>query len=132
MPQPSSQTATPRRVKFFIAAIMIWMATYVLVINILDHPHSAWIRGGAVALGICGFLAWVGAVVVAIRAENEFNQRIYLMGTASAFGATAVFIFAFNMLQRAGFVHYLPLPTILLVMFVTWALAMAFASRHYL
>ena len=70
--------------------------------------------------------------MVAIRAENEFNQRIYLVGTACAFGATAVFVFACNMLQRAGFVHYLPLPTILLVMFVTWALAMAFASRHYL
>ncbi|HZR64548.1 MAG TPA: hypothetical protein VFA85_05325 [Terriglobales bacterium] len=131
--QSTPPTATPRRVKIFIAAIAIWLVTYVAAVRILDyHIPNPWIRGGVAALGICGFLVWMAAAAFAIRSENEFNRRVYLIGTACAFAVSATFVFACNMLQRAGFVHYVPLTTILLVMFITWPLALAFASRHYL
>ena len=112
--------------------IIAWAASYVLAMKILKHhPVSVWVRGGAVALGVCGFLLWLGGTARAIRAGNEFTRQIHLVALACAFAATALFIFVCDMLQRAGFLYYISLMTLFLVMMGAWLLAVALASLYY-
>src|SRR5690348_4324075 len=95
-----------RTLKRATLVIIVWAVSYLVALAILKHhPASVWVRGGAVALAVCGFMAWLGGSAKAIRAENEFTRQIHLVALASAFGATAVFVFVCDMLQRAGFIH---------------------------
>jgi hypothetical protein len=132
MPEPKRRNAGLSVLKWMMPALIAWGAGYVIALKILKHhPHSAWTRGGAVALGVFGFLSWLGWMAKAIRVENEFSRQIHLMSLAIGFAATAIFIFACDMLQRAAFIDYVSLMTIWLVMFVTWMAALMLSSWYY-
>lgn len=132
MKNSEQQDTGLRALKRATLVILAWATSYMLALRILrHHPVSAWVRGGAVALAVCGFLLWLAGSAKAIRAQNEFTRQIHLVALASAFGATAVFIFVCDVLQRAGFIDYISLMTIFMVMIGTWLLAVALASLYY-
>jgi len=121
-----------RTLKRATLVIIAWAVSYTVAMQILKHhPTSAWVRGGAVALAVCGFLLWMAGTANAIRHENEFTRQIHLLALACAMAGSAVFIFVCDLLQRAGFIEYVSLMTIFLVMMGAWLLAVALASLYY-
>jgi hypothetical protein len=115
-----------------IAGVVLWLGSYTTALLGLNrHPASATVRGALVALGVAGFIPWIWASILAIRAQDEFTQRVHLVALASAFGVTAVLVFGAAFLQRARFVGDIPLSTVWITMVVTWAASIVAASRHY-
>jgi len=132
MPDNKQQTSDLRALRWTAFALTAWAVGYVASLKILKHhPHSAWVRGGAVALAVFGFLSWLGWMAKAMRMANEFTRQIHLVATAFAFAATAIFIFVCDMLQRAGFIDYVALMTIWLVMVGSWLVALMLSSLYY-
>lgn len=132
MPDNTQRNSDLRALKWTAAALTAWAVGYVAALRILKHhPHSAWVRGGAVALALFGFLSWLGWMAKAMRISNEFTRQIYLVATAFAFAATAIFIFVCDMLQRAAFIDYVTLMTIWVFMVGAWLLAMMLAPLYY-
>jgi hypothetical protein len=82
-------------------------------------------------IGILGFLVCLWATAKLIRRQDEFRRRIHRIALGVAFAATALFIFTTDLLQRAGFVDFILLRTILLVMLGTWALATLGGEWYY-
>ncbi len=127
--EQDSGLRTLKRTTFVILA---WVVSYFGALQILKHhPVSTWARGGAVALAVCGFMLWLAGSANAIRAGNEFTRQIHLVALATAFGTTALFIFVCDMLQRAGFIHYVSLTAIFVLMMGAWLLAVMLASLYY-
>ena len=132
MSDAKEQDGGLRTVKRTAFVLMAWGVSYVLALQVLKrHPVSAWVRGGAVALAVCGFLLWLFGMAKAVRGDNEFARQIYLVAVAYAMAATAVFVFVCDMLQRAGFIHYVSLLAIFVFMTGAWVLAIALASLYY-
>jgi len=121
-----------RALKRTTLVITAWAASYAVAMQILKHhATSAWVRGGAVALAVCGFLLWMAGTAKAIRRENEFTRQIHLVALACAMAVSVIFIFVCDLLQRAGFIDYVSLMTIFLVMTGAWLLAIMLASLYY-
>ncbi len=113
-------------------SVILWGGTFVFAVKILrHHPTNVWERAGLVLLAVLGFLTWPAAVLKVVRLQNEFERRIHLVALAIAFVADILFIFTANMLQLAGFLNWLSLQTIWLVMFFTWFVAMYATSWYY-
>ena len=114
------------------AALAFFFVTIITAsIGLNRDIESPLIRGALVAVAIAGFLPWIWATVLSIRAQDEFTRRIHLLALSMAFAATGLFVFAADFLQRAGFLDYLPLTTIWLVMVGVWWVSMMVASRLY-
>lgn len=132
MPDNKQQNSDLRALKWTVAALGAWGVGYIAALKILKHhPHSTFVRGGAVALAVFGFLSWLGWMAKALRKSNEFTRQIHLVATAFAFAATAIFIFVCDMLQRAAFIGYVTLMTIWVFMMGAWLLAMMLAPLYY-
>jgi hypothetical protein len=117
---------------FIVGALVVWLATYTGALMALNRdPASPTLRGAIVAVGVLGFIPWVIASARAIRAQDEFTERVHLVALASAFAVTALFVFACDFLQRARFVGYVPLSTVWMTMILTWAASIVVASRYY-
>jgi hypothetical protein len=115
-----------------LLAVILWVGTFVIAVKVLHHhPANLGIRIGCVLMAVLGFLTWPASLTQLIRKQSEFEQRIHLVALAIAFVADVLFIFTANMLQIAGFIHYLPLQTIWLVMFLTWFIAVLGTSSYY-
>ena len=126
------QNSDLRALKWTAAALTAWGVGYVLALKILKHhPASPWVRAGAVALAVFGFLSWLAWMAKAMRISNEFTRQVHLVATAFAFAATAIFIFVCDMLQRAAFIDYITLITIWVFMVGAWLLAIMLASVYY-
>ena len=121
-----------RRLGFIVGALLLWVSSYTgAVVALNQGPSSAAVRGTLAAIGVLGFLPWLVATAVAIRAQDEFARLVHLVALGGAFAATAMFVLASDLLQRAELVGYVPLSRILLVMAVSWAVALVLASRSY-
>jgi hypothetical protein len=126
------QDTGPLALKRAAFVILAWAGSYTLAMQLLKHhPVSVWMRGGAVALAVLGFLLWLGGTARAIHGGNEFTRQIHLVALACGFAATALFIFVCDMLQRAGFIDYISFMTLFLVMMGAWLLAVALATLYY-
>lgn len=113
-------------------SIFLWVGTFAIAARILrHHPTNVWIRVGCVLIAVLGFLSWPASVLKLIRTLSEFERRIQLVALAIAFVATALFIFTVNMLQLAGFIDWISLQTIWLVMFMTWFAALMGTTWYY-
>lgn len=95
------------------------------------EPESPLLRVALVALALSGFLPWMWTTALSVRAQDEFTRRVHLVALSFAFAATGLFIFAADFLQRAGFLGYLSLTTIWLVMVAIWWLSMMVTSRFH-
>jgi hypothetical protein len=115
-----------------VLSVILWAGTFVIAVKILrHHPANLGIRIGAVLLAVLGFLTWPASLAKLIRMQSEFERRIHLVALGIAFIADALFIFTSNMLQLAGFLDWLSLQTIWLVMFFTWFAAVLGTSWYY-
>jgi hypothetical protein len=121
-----------RLVTLMVTATLFWFVSLAIASLTLNRePASALLRASMVALAMAGLLGWLYATAQAIRAQDEFTQRIHLIAMSCAFAATAVFAFAVDFLQRAGFVGYHSFTTIWLVMIAVWWISMVITSRVY-
>ena len=110
----------------------MWGTTYVIASRMFNHNQSNQkFRIAGVIIGVLGFIIWQLATAKLIRIHDEFTRRIHLIALAIAFAATALFIFTTDLLQRAGFIDYILLRTIWLVMLGIWWLAIMGAEWYY-
>jgi hypothetical protein len=115
-----------------VGAISVRATTYTVASVILRHsPASTKFRAAAVVIGILGFVVCLWATAKLIRLHDEFTRRIHLIAPAVAFAATALFIFTTDLLQRAGFIDFILLRTIWMVMLGTWGLAILGGEWYY-
>jgi hypothetical protein len=132
MPQNDKSDSGPRVLGLIVGAIAVWATTYTIASSMLHYsPASAKFRVAAVVIGILGFVVCLGATAKLIRLHDEFTRRIHLIALAVAFAATALFIFTTDLLQRAGFIDFILLRTIWMVMLGTWGLAILGGEWYY-
>ena len=113
-------------------SIILWIGTFAIAARVLrHHPTNLWIRVGCVLMAVLGFLSWPVSVAKLIRMLGEFERRIHLVALAIAFFVDVLFIFTVNMLQLAGFIDWISIQTILLVMGLTWFAATLGTSWYY-
>jgi hypothetical protein len=113
-------------------AVALWGASYVTASRMINHSSaSAKFRVAGVVIGVLGFLFWQLVTAKLILLHDEFTRRIHLIALAIAFAATWLFVFTTDLLQRAGFIHFVLLRTIWLVMLATWGLAIWGGEWYY-
>ena len=111
---------------------VLWIVAMSVARRLLDHdPPAAPLRAVIVAVAIGGFLAFAMAMVRFIRTLDEFSRRVQVTAVAVAFVVTAAAILAADLLQSAGFLGYVPLDAIWMLMLVVWWLSMIAVSRYY-
>jgi len=114
------------------ATFVVWVIAMSVARRFLDHdPPAAPLRAAIVAVAIGAFLAFAVAMVRFIGTLDEFSRRVQLTAVAIAFVVTAVAILAADLLQSAGFLGYVPLDAIWMLMLVVWWLSMIAVSRYY-
>jgi hypothetical protein len=113
-------------------AVVLWGATFALALRILrHHPTSVKLRAAAVVIATIGFIPWPLATAKLIRLHDEFMRRVHLIAAAIAFAVSGLFVFVADMLWRAGFVNYVSLMTIWLVMMGVWWVAIMGTEWYY-
>ena len=123
---------TVRLLGVVAGATLLWFVSLSIAsLTLSSEPQSPLLRAAMAVLAVVGFVAWIGATALSIRAQDEYTQRIHLVALACAFAATGIFVFAADFLQRAGFLTYLSFTTIWLVMVGTWWLSMVIVARIY-
>ncbi len=106
-----------RALALSLGSIALWALTTMAAYRLLRHyPNASSIRGLAVVIGLIGYIPWQVIVIWLIRHYDEYTRRLYLIAFSIAFGATGLFIVTCNLLQRAGFIDYVSLMTIWMVM----------------
>lgn len=121
-----------RALALSLGSIALWVLTTMASYTLLRHyPKGVGVRALAVAIGLIGYVPWQVIVIWLIGHYDEYTRRLYLISFSIAFGATGFFIIACNLLQRAGFIDYVSLMTVWMVMIGTWAVALAGAQWYY-
>jgi hypothetical protein len=132
MPQDDKRDSGLRILALMFGALAVWAISYAIASGMLHHyPASARYRAAAVVIGVIGFVVWQLATAKLIGLHDEFTRRIHLIAFAIAFAVTGLFIFTTDLLQRAGFVDYIRLRTIWVVMLCAWWLALIGAQWYY-
>jgi hypothetical protein len=132
MPQPEKRDPGIHILGLTFGAIALWGATYGVASRMLHHyPANVKLRVAAVIIGVLGFVTWQLVTAKLIRMHDEFTRRIHLIALGIAFAVTGLFIFTVDLLQRAGFIDYITLMTVWLVMVGTWLLAMMATEWYY-
>jgi hypothetical protein len=110
---------------------VVLLATSYFATRMLHHPVSPQLRVAGVAIGVLGFVAWQLVTARLLLLHDEFTRQIYLIAFAIAFGVTGLFIWTVSLLQRAGFIDYVSMMTVFMVMSGAWCLAIVGASWYY-
>src|ERR1051325_2461636 len=132
MASKSQSDTGVRTLALSLGSIALWALTTMVAYRLLRHyPKASGIRGLAVVIGLLGYIPWQVGVIWLIRHYEEYTRRLYLTAFRIAFAATGLFIVACNLLQRAGFIDYVSLMTIWMVMIGSWAIALAGAQWYY-
>ena len=132
MASQSKSNEVSRSLALYLASIGVWALVTVISYRLLRHyPNSGGLRGLSVALGVLGYIPSQVFVVWLIRHYDEYTRRLYLISFAIAFGVTGLFIVTCNLLQRAGFIDYVSLMTIWMVMIGSWTVAFMGANWYY-
>ncbi len=125
-------TARDRRNQWsYILWMLTWMLSFVAGMFLLEFDWVSGAFGYVVAL--VPSLLGVGAVMAFlrfVRQADELQRKIQVEALGWGFGAGAIFMFGYQLLEGAG------LPAIDIadpaaVMFVSWALATVVLARRY-
>jgi hypothetical protein len=129
MTKASSQL---RALGWLAGTFVLWVIAMSVARRVLDRdPIAAPLRAAIVAVAIGAFLAFAVAMVRFIGTLDEFSRRMQLTAVAVAFVVTAAAILAADLLQSAGFLGYVPLDAVWMLMLVVWWLSMIVVSRYY-
>jgi len=113
-------------------ATMFWAVTFTVTkTEWFAHAVSLPARIALVAIGLGGFLPIVFVYAKSIRLQDEFNQRLHLIGLAVAFAAMAVISYTVDLLHQA---HFMPQPLsggVWALMVAVWFVAMIVTPRFY-
>ena len=127
---PSGLDPSARLAVTVVLSLVVWFGSLIVATLVLNRePASRWLRGAMVLLAVLGFAAWMWSSFAAIRAQDEFTQRLHLIALAAAFAVNGLAAFAADFMQRAGFVDYVPATSIWMVMVLTWWISMAVTHR---
>jgi hypothetical protein len=123
----------PNRLKlgFIYGALVLWVFSFLAVRMLHHYPTSTPFRVAAVIVGVLGILVWQLVTAKLILLHDEFTRQIYLIAFAIAFGITGLFIWTVSLLQRAGFIDYVSMMTVFMVMSGAWCLAIVGAEWYY-
>jgi hypothetical protein len=114
---------------WLIGSIVFWLVSFMTATRVLaQEPDSPMLRGLLVAFGVLGFVPLISVLALMILAEDEFARRIHFYALGLAFAATAR---RCRYPQRAEFIDYVTLPTILFAMVVAWWLSIVFTTWYY-
>jgi len=132
MPQAEKNAYGFRSLVLMYGGLVLLGATYAIASTMLNQSRaSVGFRAAAVIVGVIGFVLWQLATAKVILTRDEFTRRIHLIALALAFAVAVLCIFTGDLLQRAGFVHSIPLTTIWLVVFAIWCFALIGAGWYY-
>jgi hypothetical protein len=132
MPQSEKHDSGFSYLALTLGSALVWAVLSVVGIRIIRHfPASTGARIAGVALGMLGFISWQLTVFLLVRKRDEFTQRLYLIASGMAFAVTGFFIISCDLLQRAGFIDYVSLMNIWMVMMGSWAVAVAATEWYY-
>jgi hypothetical protein len=116
---------------FVYGTIVLWVFSYLAVRMLHRHPMNTEFRVMAVIVGVLGILVWQLVTAKLIFLHDEFTRQIYLIAFAIAFGVTGLFIWTVSLLQRAGFIDYVSMMTVFMVMSGAWCIAILGAECYY-
>ncbi len=119
------------RVGFIYGAVVLWVFSFLAVRMLHYYPTNTNFRATAVVVGVLGFLIWQFVTARLILLHDEFSRLVYLIAFAIAFGVTGTFIWTVGLLQRAGFIGYISMMTVCMVMSGAWGLAIFGAEWYY-
>src|SRR5579859_4687018 len=118
--------------RLFLGSVGLWGATFAVAVRILrHHPTTLMLRAAAVVIATIGFIPWPLATAKLIRLHDEFMRRVHLIALAIAFAVSGLFVFMIDILWRAGFVDYISLTTIWLVMIGVWWVTIMGTEWYY-
>jgi hypothetical protein len=114
------------------AGLLFWMTTFVIAARVLDrHPESAAVRILLVGLGALGCLACAWTLRRLIVTRDEYSRRVHISALALAFAVSVVALFVTDLMQRAGFISYVPLEWMWIGMMVIWWPSILVVDRYY-
>ena len=114
------------------AGILFWAASFVVAVRVLDrHPQSAAVRVLLVGLGALGCVAGAWTLRRLIVTRDEYSRRVHIAALALAFAVSVVALFVTDLMQRAGFVSYVPLEWTWIGMMVIWWPSIVVVDRYY-
>ena len=127
-----SSSSHLRALGWLVGTFVLWVIAMSVARRVLDHdPPAIPLRAAIVAIAVGSFLAFAVAMIRFIRTLDEFSRRVQSTAVAVAFVVTATAILAGDLLQSAGFLGYVPLDAIWMLMLVVWWLSMIAVSRYY-
>lgn len=134
MPRERS-TPQERRLRLkFALQMTVVLAIYIPVllgsIELIEANPDAWWRFAVALLPLTLFIAGALTVLRYVLQEDELEQRISLMALSIAFASTAIFTFAYGLLQIAG-APDASWTLVWPVMGVSWLIGGIVARRRY-
>ena len=113
-------------------ASILWASTFIATrADWFAHAANLTARVALVAIGIGGFLPVVFVYAKSIRMQDEFNQRLHLIGLGLAFAVVAVISYSADLLHMANFVPQLPSGGFWALMIAVWFVMMLVVPRFY-
>ena len=131
-PHPAEKDPELRLLGLAAGGFLVWMTTFVVSARTLDrHLESAAARGLLVALGAVGCLTGAWTLWRLIVTRDEYSRQVHLAALALAFPVSVAAGFTLDLMQRAGFILYVPLMWLWIGMLVIWWLCIIAATRYY-
>ncbi len=135
MAEPKSPNKTDPNIRLLwqvAATTVLWGASFVATkADWLARTDAIWARVALVAVGLGGFLPVVLVYVKSIRMQDEFNQRVHLIGLSVAFAIVAVISYGADLLHQAHFIRQPPSGGVWALMIAVWFVTMIVTPRYY-
>jgi hypothetical protein len=117
----------------FLVAMFGWALSFVGVVAALEHE---WVTSGTATTAVAMVPILIGVVALLtyrhfLKEADEMTRRIQLEGLAIGFGAGAIFVMGYPILEMAGW-PALPDSTPAVVLMTGWGIGQLLALRTYL
>lgn len=122
--------ANIRSFYFWLLSVVILGITPIAAIFLIARETLVG-RLAGVAVGILGALPWMWAVLGIIRRNDEYGQRIHLVGTAIGFMGGLMLTAGIHWLEVAGFIDRPIYLHVWIVQLVLWVLGVVAAKFYF-
>jgi hypothetical protein len=114
----------------FIAAIVAYAILLLASIPMMRIVEPLWGRALLAVLPVIPVIYGLAAIVGAVRALDEFQQRVQLEAAVFSLAGTALITFTYGFLENAGFPQ-VSLIWVLPLIALLWGIGGAIAGRKY-